>query len=163
MKVLVAIEDQQFADAIVNFIGTQKWEAGTTFVIMHVLDREPTGEVISEVCCPQAAELLQAEKQAAQDLLLETDLKLMKLVPDANTEQYVVTGRVKEKILEEIEHIKPDLLIVGSHGRTGFTRFLLGSVSTALLSHAPCSVLIVKLPHPAKIQQSNGKLAGASA
>ena len=37
-----------------------------------------------------------------------------------------------------------DLLIIGSHGRKGLERFLLGSISHALLHHVPCPVLIVR-------------------
>jgi nucleotide-binding universal stress UspA family protein len=38
------------------------------------------------------------------------------------------------------------LIVLGSHGRTGLGRFLLGSVSEAVGRHARCSVLIVKIP-----------------
>jgi universal stress protein A len=40
-----------------------------------------------------------------------------------------------------------DLLVVGSHGRSGLSRLVLGSVASYVASHAPCSVLIVKRPH----------------
>jgi nucleotide-binding universal stress UspA family protein len=39
-----------------------------------------------------------------------------------------------------------DLMTLGSHGYRGFTRFLPGSVSYAVASHAPCSVEIVRKP-----------------
>ncbi|RMH04759.1 MAG: universal stress protein [Nitrospirae bacterium] len=47
-------------------------------------------------------------------------------------------------ILEQARASKPDLLLVGSHGRKGLTRFLLGSVSHTLVHHAPCPVLVVR-------------------
>ena len=37
-----------------------------------------------------------------------------------------------------------DLLIIGSHGRKGLERFLLGSISHALLHHVPCPILVVR-------------------
>ena len=37
-----------------------------------------------------------------------------------------------------------DLIVIGSHGRTGLDRFLLGSVAESVMRHAPCSVEIVK-------------------
>lgn len=39
-----------------------------------------------------------------------------------------------------------ELLVVGSHGHSGFTRFLVGSVSTRCAQHAPCPVVIVRAP-----------------
>lgn len=39
-----------------------------------------------------------------------------------------------------------DLLVVGSHGRTGFRRIVLGSVAMACVSHAACPVVVVRVP-----------------
>jgi nucleotide-binding universal stress UspA family protein len=39
-----------------------------------------------------------------------------------------------------------DLIVIGTHGRTGLERLLMGSVAEKVLRDAPCSVLIVKLP-----------------
>jgi nucleotide-binding universal stress UspA family protein len=39
-----------------------------------------------------------------------------------------------------------DLLVLGSHGHSALARFLLGSVSQDVLHHAPCSVLLARLP-----------------
>ena len=39
-----------------------------------------------------------------------------------------------------------DLLVVGSHGRTGFSRLVLGSVAMAVVQHAPCPVVVVRAP-----------------
>jgi nucleotide-binding universal stress UspA family protein len=50
-------------------------------------------------------------------------------------------------VLEEtvaVEHA--DLLVVGSHGRTGIKKLLLGSVASHVVAHAPCPVLVVKMP-----------------
>jgi nucleotide-binding universal stress UspA family protein len=39
-----------------------------------------------------------------------------------------------------------DLLVVGSHGRTGLSRLVLGSVAMACVNHAPCPVVVVRAP-----------------
>ncbi|HWX40942.1 MAG TPA: universal stress protein [Blastocatellia bacterium] len=44
--------------------------------------------------------------------------------------------------------------MVGSHGYRGLTRFLLGSVSQAIASHAKCSVEIVRCPEPPKEEKT---------
>jgi nucleotide-binding universal stress UspA family protein len=58
----------------------------------------------------------------------------------------VLSGNPKEVILEEAKKWNADLIIVGSHGRRGFKRLLLGSVSEAVAMNAHCSVVVVRNP-----------------
>ena len=46
-------------------------------------------------------------------------------------------------LIETAKFFNADLITVGSVGLTGPSRFLLGSVATAVLHHAPCDVLVV--------------------
>ena len=45
------------------------------------------------------------------------------------------------------EEKKADTIIIGSHGRTGLKRLLMGSVTEKVIGHAPCTVLVVKRQH----------------
>jgi nucleotide-binding universal stress UspA family protein len=56
----------------------------------------------------------------------------------------VLTGSPKRIIVEEAETWGADLIVVGSHGYRGWERLLLGSVSQAVVSHADCSVEVVR-------------------
>ncbi len=49
-----------------------------------------------------------------------------------------------------------DLIVMGTHGRTGLERLLMGSVAERVLREAPCSVLVVKLPKPAAAPEKSG-------
>jgi nucleotide-binding universal stress UspA family protein len=53
-------------------------------------------------------------------------------------------GVVVDAVLEEVKVHASDLLVVGSRGLSTAKRLLLGSVSTALVTHAPCPVLVVR-------------------
>ncbi len=53
-------------------------------------------------------------------------------------------GAVVEEILQHLDPNPPDLLVVGSRGLSVAKRFLLGSVSSALVNRAPCPVLVVR-------------------
>lgn len=55
-----------------------------------------------------------------------------------------VIGDPASVILETAERERVDLIVVGSHGRTGLQRFLMGSVAARVVGHAPCSVLVIK-------------------
>jgi nucleotide-binding universal stress UspA family protein len=53
------------------------------------------------------------------------------------------TGPVVEELLRHLEERTPELVVIGSAGAAGSARLRLGSVSEALLRHAPCPVLII--------------------
>lgn len=61
------------------------------------------------------------------------------------------TGDVAEQIIAAALEFDADLIVLGSHGRTGLGRVLLGSVARNVLYHAPCSVLIVRAQVAARI------------
>lgn len=58
-------------------------------------------------------------------------------------EAVCLEGNPAREILRDAEAVSADLLVMGTHGRTGFTRLLLGSVTEKVLRHAPCPVLTV--------------------
>jgi nucleotide-binding universal stress UspA family protein len=60
------------------------------------------------------------------------------------TKTIVRQGHAAEKILETAQKMKIDLLVVGSHGRHGARKFLLGSISSKVVDHSTCPVLVVK-------------------
>jgi nucleotide-binding universal stress UspA family protein len=55
-------------------------------------------------------------------------------------------GVVVDELLDLLDHHPTDLLVMGSRGLSAAKRIFLGSVSTALVEHAPCPVLVVRPP-----------------
>jgi nucleotide-binding universal stress UspA family protein len=85
---------------------------------------------------------LEAERAAAQ---AELDEALAAAFPDGappEIEARLAEGDAAEVLVEEAAGA--DLLVVGSHGRSGIASALLGSVSRHVVSHAPCPVVVVK-------------------
>jgi universal stress protein A len=56
----------------------------------------------------------------------------------------VVVGRPARAIVQEAEQMGADLIVMGTHGRTGFAHLMLGSVAEQVLRTAPCPVLTVR-------------------
>ncbi len=57
---------------------------------------------------------------------------------------HFATGKPAEVIVRHAIKTKPNLIVMGTHGRTGFKRILLGSVADRVVRHAPCGVMIVR-------------------
>lgn len=64
-------------------------------------------------------------------------------------------GDPAETILSVAKEAEAELIVLGSHGRTGLQRYLLGSVSEKVLTHAPCSILIARETAHARIAFPN--------
>jgi nucleotide-binding universal stress UspA family protein len=56
----------------------------------------------------------------------------------------VLQGDPREALIDEAKKERADLVVVGSHGRTGLEKLLMGSVATHVVTHAPCSVVVVR-------------------
>lgn len=49
-------------------------------------------------------------------------------------------------IIDEAARLKADMIIMGSHGRTGLKRLMMGSVTSRVIGHAKCKVMVVPCP-----------------
>jgi nucleotide-binding universal stress UspA family protein len=80
-----------------------------------------------------AKKLVDEAAKQAQDQSVKTSVSILRSVTS-----------VAEAIIEEASKDKVQLIIVGTRGLGGFKKLLLGSVSSAVIEHAPCSVLVVR-------------------
>jgi nucleotide-binding universal stress UspA family protein len=149
MKILLAVDGSDFGDATVEEIAGRPWPPGSQVHVISVihLPFQPGPEVWA---LPESYyyKLEMAERERAGEVvkraiarLRESDVE--RATPLSLTSE-VIVGRAAETIIGTAKKWGADLIALGSHGYRGFTRFLLGSVSYAVASHAPCSVEIVR-------------------
>jgi nucleotide-binding universal stress UspA family protein len=77
--------------------------------------------------------------------------RLKELRPQDHTiqvEYRLTVGDAAGEILGEAQEAKPDLIVMGTHGRSGLSRLLMGSVAEQVVRKADCPVLTVKTPLP---------------
>lgn len=60
----------------------------------------------------------------------------------------LLEGDPASEIVQHAREVGADLIVMGTHGRTGLDRLLMGSVAERVMRDASCSVLVVKLPRP---------------
>ena len=145
MNILVAVDDSDFADYVAAFVGAHQWPADAHFVVVHVL---PSLLPVTAVLPAQALEdISEARRVATEKLLARVVSKFEK--PGEVIDKYVAEGDPRNVILAKAHDIRADVIVMGSHGRTGLGRWMLGSVSLSVVSGAHCSVVIVRPPAPA--------------
>ena len=125
-RVLLAIDGSETSMRAADALAARPWPIASEFRIVTV---EEPWAIKSSRTQPQEA-IARAEK-----VLAATGLQ-------ASGE--VLSGNAKDVILEEARKWGADLIVVGSHGRRGFKRFLLGSVSETIAMNAHCSVVVVR-------------------
>jgi universal stress protein A len=69
------------------------------------------------------------------------------------THTVLVQGYAPDQIARAAQRLRCDLIVLATHGRTGLSRLLLGSVAEALIRRAPCPVLAFRPPQPARARR----------
>lgn len=86
---------------------------------------------------------MQAEENAQKRL---ADIKQSFIRDEVEVDTKVIRGvSAADGIIQIADEVSADLIIMGSHGRTGFKKMMLGSVAQAVLTQSPIPVLIVKV------------------
>lgn len=146
MKILVALDGSECSKYALEHVAMRPWRTEDSFLLVHVVEPIPVDIGIAYV--PNAYTPTDgAAADAAKELMEIATNELKTALPQHNIESRVAYGMVRPELVEIAKQWKADLLVMGSHGRTGLNRFLLGSVAEEVLKAAPCSVEIVKRPH----------------
>jgi universal stress protein A len=87
--------------------------------------------------------LADAEKRAAEFVA-------KKGTSAVSVETRVVLGDAVWEICQAVRREQADLIVIGSHGRTGLSHVFLGSVAERVVRHAPCPVLVARIPQQEK-------------
>lgn len=123
-------------------------------VVLHVV--QPPYPIVGEIMVvpPQPAGMA---GDPAEWETLRQKLRAMKPASgDFPVEQRLEVGEPVEAILAVAKETEAGLIVLGTHGRTGLTRLLMGSVAEQIVRKAACSVLTVKTPvaHSESMQSS---------
>lgn len=143
MKVLVGVDDSPFSEAAIEYVKRASWPAGTQFVVLS--SSPPIWVGPGEAVAAGPIAQLNQEQQDYHRSIAERDAKAL-AGASLEAKAMTVLGDPRSAIVDAATRERADLVIVGSHGRSGFKKLLLGSVASHVVSHAPCSVLVVKRP-----------------
>jgi nucleotide-binding universal stress UspA family protein len=142
VKILLAVDGSLPSQQAVDEVARRPWPSQSTIRVLSVI----------QLYTPPATEFVLAgatlEDMRRQQALEAEGLtsRAAEAVKSAGVslETIVREGDPRATIVDEAAEWGADLIVVGSHGRTGVKRWLVGSVANAVVSHAPCSVEVVR-------------------
>ena len=144
MKILLAYDGSKCADAAIEDLKRAGLGRDVEMLVVCVAGESsaPTKQGAIEI--PDFANLWTTGLSEAEKLAQSARERLQSYFPGWKTASEAIWGDTVKSILKTAERFAPDLLVVGSHGRSAVTRLVLGSASLSLLHHAACSVRIVR-------------------
>lgn len=143
MKILLAVDGSEYSAAAVEAVATRPWPSGTTVRVLIAM--EPVVPPAAELWYDAGGNL----ERARQEITAHAEQLTVGVVETLRAsgltaETAVLDGDPRSVIVDEAESWSADLIVIGTHGYTGIKRWLLGSVAHAVVSHAPCSVEVVR-------------------
>jgi nucleotide-binding universal stress UspA family protein len=144
MKILLAIDGSPCSDAAVNEVARRPWPEGSSIKVLTALETPmpPTPETWAVP--PTYFEELEAALRKQGRHIVDRALQKLKSNNTVSVDAQLAPGSARSVILDEAENWGADLIVLGSHGYSAWKRLLLGSVSQAVVSHAKCSVEVVR-------------------
>jgi nucleotide-binding universal stress UspA family protein len=140
-KVLLATDGSSYGEAVIRAAAARSWPEGTKLRVITVM--EPIARMGSNV----TQHRLEGEIREALENVAASSAR--SLDGEDRIVSYVVReGGAADEIVTEANEWGADLILIGTHGRRGVSRFLLGSVAENVALYAPCSVEIVRESEP---------------
>ena len=138
MKILLAVDESNCSQAAKNALISQMHPTNAEVCVLNVVETS-IGEY-------QSADVLEGSRKSKLEYASALTSRLARELKNAGyTAQSVVEeGDATRSIVDFAEKWHPDFIFLGSHGRTGWKRLALGSVSEAVAHNVPCSVVIVR-------------------
>jgi nucleotide-binding universal stress UspA family protein len=129
-NILLATDFSSCSETLVHYGRSLAKLYGSTLWLAHVIAPEGIGRTLTDLVRDKAQKHME-QLQGSEQL---KDVRSKAIVEVGET--WDVLGRIIER-----EHI--DLIIVGTHGRTGLKKLVLGSVAEKIFRHSPCPVLSI--------------------
>lgn len=147
MKILLAVDGSEYSQAATRAVIAQFPRERTEVRVVHADDwpnRLPTSLAFAEgpTAASDVLELRDERRRQGEELVSRAAQQLQ--AAGFQTSTAVRDGDARHAILDAAAEWGSDVIVLGSHGRRGMDRFLLGSVSESVVRHAPCSVEIVR-------------------
>lgn len=148
VNVIIALDDSDHSRHLIDHALLFPWPEKTRFRCIHVVPQladnlflVPQTEVATALT-KHYDEMIESRKHWVEAAANRINNSFDQDIATAE----VLVGDAREQIIETATRWPADIVMLGSHGRRGIERMILGSVSEAVATHAPCSVEVTRVP-----------------
>lgn len=148
-KILIAVEDSEYSEIASEYGFALAEKLGARVGLVHVNDVLPTttpnlaDPLLNEPMVTMMPEAIALQEEASKRLFE----RLIGTRTPGDVTTFTQLGNARDEILATAEEWHADLIILGTHGRTGFDHFISGSVAEGVVRRARCPVLIIPNIH----------------
>jgi nucleotide-binding universal stress UspA family protein len=147
-KILLAVDDSEGSRVAVESVAARPWPAGAEIRVLSAVELGMSALQGAFEIPSLDSKHLETQRAAAMQRTedtIDSALKTLGAAGLATSESISVLAQPpKEIILEEAAAWPADWIVLGSHGSSGLSRFLIGSTSETVATHAACSVEVVR-------------------
>ncbi len=153
-KILVATDGSKEAELATRTAADLAEKTVSELHLIHVFGIAPWYPVYAEAAAPEwvaqeqnpmlAEDLQRISEQRAREIL-DTEVEKASSAGGTVAQAYLREGGAAAEIVTVAEDIGAGLIVMGSRGRSGIRRALMGSVSDSVVRHAHCPVLVVRV------------------
>ncbi len=140
-KILCPIDHSDCSKEALKYAVSFAMKDEAKLYLLHIIDIRSFNESLDAM----------SKQIPDEETLEQLRIKLLDCIPeeireDMNVEAIVVQGIPFAEIISTAREKEIDMIVIGSHGRTGIAHMMLGSVSEKVVRKAPCPVLTVRQP-----------------
>ena len=143
-KILIAIDDSSYSEIAANYGFELAKNLHAEVALLHVNEVPVTTSYGIDPMLNDPAmvmpEMIQIQEESSKRLL---DRITDSYGTDTTTYKFLKLGSPRDEIIATAEEWEADMIILGTHGRTGLDHFIAGSVAESVVRKAKCPVLII--------------------
>jgi len=135
--ILVALDESELSERVIQTLSELQLQPASKIILSHVISS--TGPDLE-----RAADQPHTKSEDVPYRQIEKQMQSYQDDLPCQSELEIVTGDPAEEIIRLANIHRAELIVIGSRGLKGLNRILQGSVSSQVVTDAPCSVLVVK-------------------
>ncbi len=134
-RLLVAVDGSAFSDAAVDQAISLGGICNSQIFLVSVVDLYPEQMAVAPKLVEKMSQEVRQHLERAKQKVDKANIACETIVR--------MGGQPHKFIVQEAKERKVDLILMGTHGRSGIMRMLMGSVAQNVIGHAPCPVMVV--------------------